>query len=63
MLRSTNHSYHPPKWAKDLRREMQTAIGQQLRVECELPQEIAPELAVILTLMREERVQSTNALV
>ena len=61
MLRSTHHSYHPSKWAKDLRREMRTAIGLQLRVECELPHEMAPELAVLLTLMREERVQSTDA--
>jgi hypothetical protein len=64
MLRSTSNSQHPSKWAAALRREMQTAIGRQLRVECELPQEMAPELAVLLTLMREERVlQSTDALV
>jgi hypothetical protein len=31
-----------------LRREMQMAIGQQLRDECELPQELPPELPVRL---------------
>jgi hypothetical protein len=36
----------PPehKWASALRREMQMAIGQQLRAECELPQELPPAL-------------------
>jgi hypothetical protein len=62
MLRSTSNSQHPRKWAEALRREMQTAIGQQLRVECELPREMAPELAALLTLMRKEGVQSTGAL-
>ena len=33
MLRSTSNSQHPRKWAAALRREMQTAIGRQLRVE------------------------------
>jgi hypothetical protein len=37
MLRATPDTQHSPKWALTLRREMQMAIGQQLRVECELP--------------------------
>jgi hypothetical protein len=45
MLRSTSNNQHPRKWAIALRREMQMAIGQQLRDECELPQELPPELS------------------
>ena len=30
------------KWALALHREKQMAIGQQLRVECELPEELPP---------------------
>jgi hypothetical protein len=44
MLRSTSNSQNPRKWAMTLRREMQMAIGQQLRDECELPQELPPRL-------------------
>jgi hypothetical protein len=47
MLRSTSNSQHPCKWVI-LRREMQMAMGQQLRDECELPQELPPELPVRL---------------
>jgi len=47
MLRSTSNSQHPCKWAI-WRREMQMAMGQQLRDECELPQELPPELPVRL---------------
>jgi hypothetical protein len=47
MLRSTSNSQHPCKWAI-LRCEMQMAMGQQLRDECELPQELPPELPVRL---------------
>jgi hypothetical protein len=48
MLRSPPNTQHSRKWALALRREMQTAIGQQLRVEGELPQELPPELASVL---------------
>ena len=43
MLRSTPDTQHPRKWAEALRREMQMAIGQRLRDEYELPQELPPE--------------------
>lgn len=49
MPRPTFHSHHPQKWAGALRREMQTAIGQQLRAEYELPQELPLELTALLT--------------
>jgi hypothetical protein len=48
MLRSTLNTQHPRKWPDALRREMQMAIGQQLRDKCEVPQEIAPELSTPL---------------
>jgi hypothetical protein len=60
MPQPTSHSHHPPKWAVGLRREMQTAIGRQLRVECELPQELAPELTMLLIRMDEESEQPTS---
>ena len=44
MPRLTLNTQHPREWALALRREMQIAIGQQLRSECELPQELPPEL-------------------
>ena len=47
MPRSTPNTQHPRKWALPLRREMQMAIGQQLRVECELPQKLPPELTAV----------------
>jgi hypothetical protein len=53
MPRPTSRSHHPPKWAVGLRREMQTAIGQQLRVECELRQELPPQLTMLLIRMDE----------
>jgi hypothetical protein len=46
MLRSTSNTR--PKWALALRRESQMAIGQQLGVECELPEELPPELTTPL---------------
>ena len=49
MLRSTSDNQRPPKWALALRREMQMAIGQQLRTERELPQETPPELTALLS--------------
>ena len=46
MVRST--SQHRTKWALAMRRERQIAIGQQLRLERELPKELPPELALLL---------------
>ena len=43
MLQATPNTQHPRKWALTLRREMQMAIGQQLRLECELPLELPPK--------------------
>ena len=54
MPHPTFHSHHPQKWAGALRREMQTAIGQQLRAEYELPQELPPELTALLIRMDEQ---------
>jgi hypothetical protein len=42
MMQST--SRHRTEWALAMR-----AIGQQLRLECELPQELPPELTAHLT--------------
>jgi hypothetical protein len=42
MVRST--SQHRTKWALAMRREMQMAIEQQLRLERKLPKELPPEL-------------------
>jgi hypothetical protein len=44
MPRSTPNTLHDRKWASALRRGMQMAIGQRLRIECELPQELPPAL-------------------
>ena len=38
----------PTKSALAFRRDMQTAIGRQLRAEFELPQELSPEVAAPL---------------
>jgi hypothetical protein len=43
MPRLTLNTQHPREWELALRREMQMAIGQQLRNECELPQELPPK--------------------
>jgi hypothetical protein len=43
MSRSTLNTQHPRKWELALRREMLMAIGQQLRTECELSQELPPK--------------------
>jgi len=48
MLRITPNTQHPRKWALALRREMQMAVGLQLQVECEPPQELPHELTAIL---------------
>jgi hypothetical protein len=45
MPRSTHPNQSDLAW----RRELLTAIGQQRRAECELPQELSPELTVLLT--------------
>jgi hypothetical protein len=41
------NTQQPRKWALALRREMQMAVGLQLQVECEPPQELPPELTAI----------------
>ena len=46
-------STHPTQSDLALRREMQTAIGQQLRAECELPQEMSPELTALQTTAKD----------
>ena len=48
MLRPAPNTHQPLKWAAALRREMQIAIGQQLRLVRELPKELPPELASLL---------------
>jgi hypothetical protein len=40
-----------------MRREMRMAIGQQLRVIFQLPQEIAPELKTLASLIDKERTE------
>jgi hypothetical protein len=40
MPRSTSNTQPERKWALALRREMQMGVGQQLRAEYELPQEL-----------------------
>jgi hypothetical protein len=40
MPRSATNTQHESKWASALRREMLVAIGQQLRAEIKLPQEL-----------------------
>jgi hypothetical protein len=47
MRRITPNTQRPRKWALALRREMQMAVGLQLQVECEPPQELPPELTAI----------------
>jgi hypothetical protein len=44
MPRSTTNTQLEREWASALRREMQMAIGEQLRAERELPQELPPAL-------------------
>ena len=53
MARPLSPCDHSQEWAKDLRLEMQMAIGQQLRAEYELPQELPPELTALLIVMDE----------
>ena len=47
MSRSTFNTQRSRKSALELR-EMAMAIGQQLRIECELPKKPSPELATLL---------------
>ena len=49
MPRSTLDTQHPRKWALALRHEMQKAIGHELRAECEVPRELRPKPATLLT--------------
>ena len=53
MPRSTSKS-SPPKWVLALCREMQTSIGHQLQIECELPKELAPDLSALVARLDEE---------
>jgi hypothetical protein len=41
------------KWVLSLCREMQASIGLQLRTECELPKELAPDLSALVARFRE----------
>ena len=53
MPRPTSKS-NPPKWVLSLCREMQTSIGNQLRIECKLPDELAPDLSALVARLDEE---------
>ena len=55
MLRSPFNAHRSLKWAAALRREMQIAIGQQLRVEWELPRELPPEMRTLLANQDKEQ--------
>jgi hypothetical protein len=44
----------PAKCVLSLCREMQMSIGLQLRTECELPKELAPELSALVARLNEE---------
>jgi hypothetical protein len=62
MLRSTPKLQDKSKWAIGLRREMQIAIGQQLRVIFQLPQEIEPELKTLASSIHKERTERSATL-
>ncbi len=55
MARPASNS-KPPKWVLSLCREMQTSIGNQLRTECELPKELAPDLCALMARLDKEAV-------
>jgi hypothetical protein len=57
MPQSTSSLQDKSKWAIGLRREMQAAIGQQLLVIFQLPQEIAPELNTLASRIDKERTE------
>jgi hypothetical protein len=42
-------------WVLNLYRAMQTAIGQQLKIEYEPPRELTPELAIVLRKLDKPR--------
>ena len=60
MLRSPSNTDQSLKWAAALRREMQIAIGQQLRVEWELPRELPPEMRTLLANQDKEQDRYAN---
>ena len=60
MLRSPSNAHQSLKWAAALRREMQIAIGQQLRVEWELPRELPPEMRTLLANQDKEQDRYAN---
>ena len=45
-----------PKWVLSLCREMHASIGLQLRTECELPKELAPDLSALVARLDREAV-------
>jgi hypothetical protein len=57
MPQSTPSLQDKSKWAIGMRREMRMAIGQQLRVIFQLPQEIAPELKTLASRIDKERTE------
>jgi hypothetical protein len=54
MPRSTPNTQPERKWASALRREDAKAVGQHLRAECELPQELPAQLTALPTRNDEE---------
>jgi hypothetical protein len=50
-----------PIWVEGLRREMQRVIGHMLRLECKLPQELVPELSVLLSRIDEQPFNSLQS--
>jgi hypothetical protein len=60
MPRTTRYqSDHQPKWATTkwtatLHQEMQTMIGQQLKAQYELPQELSPHMTALLMRIDEQ---------
>ena len=46
---------HQDDWVLNLYRAAQAAIGQELRIEYELPRDLTPDLAVVLRKLDEPR--------
>jgi len=44
---------HQDDWVLNLYRAAQAAIGQELRIECEPPRQLTPELTVVLRKLDE----------